>query len=168
MADAQSFRYEAIVSSGSDSVTVNGDYQAPDRTRQTITHDSGTVELVIVGDQMWLWDFVDGGWEAANTEASEATDPSNGMADIFAELESANDVTRRGETLEFHLDESASRSFFEGVGPSGEPLPSALRGRATIRDGLLTDLVLESGNGLRAVISYDAVNAAMPVTPPPV
>ncbi|MCE7882518.1 MAG: hypothetical protein DYH08_01415 [Actinobacteria bacterium ATB1] len=78
MADARSFRYEALVSSGSDSVTVNGGFQAPDRTRQTVTYDGGTVELVIVGDQMWLWDFVDGGWKAANPEASETTDPRTG------------------------------------------------------------------------------------------
>ncbi|MCE7882519.1 MAG: hypothetical protein DYH08_01420 [Actinobacteria bacterium ATB1] len=90
------------------------------------------------------------------------------MADIFGELENVTDVTRHGEPLAFHLDESASRSLFEGsVRRVSRSLPLCREGRLSGTGSSRTSCS-RVATPMRAVISYDAVNAAMPVTPPPV
>lgn len=166
MQSLESFRFAAKVSAGADRVQIVGEYQAPDRVRQTITLNTSTpFEVVFIGTQGFVKDPASAVWKASTFPASGVAAPT----DAFAALAAATDVERDGDTYEFRLEGDPATellSFASSAKATSATELATVTGTAVITDGQISRLSVESPSGIRLDITYSDPGAVPPIEPP--
>lgn len=166
MGKASSYRFDATITTSADETThVVGEFQAPDRTHQTITPPKGApIEVVFLGAKAFVKDQTTGQWVSrVDTQPSSGSNLDPRAA--FNALAKATDVRKQNETsYEFTLKGEAARIAPGATGAASEQV----RAIAQVKNGHITRLDLPSPRdpAVKITILYSGFGAAPPVTEP--
>jgi len=136
------YRFTAAITTPGSSVTITGEFQAPDRVHEVVQiGTTASSELVMIGPQVYAKDR-SGTWRSTTSTGPAPTD----LRSTFATLGSADHVKRRANTITFHLRADAAKMLV------GASTARGLAGSATVGRGGISRLRYRARTGGRDVI----------------
>jgi hypothetical protein len=157
MEAASSYRFAGGVSAGGHTITVTGEFSAPDRLHETLTvAGAPPVERVAIGTAAYQRNATT--WQAVSG-ATATGDPRR----TFAALAQATAVTVQGSGYRFELVGPAVSSLVTGGSAA-----TTVTGTVTVTNGRITDVVYRSAvaSGTTVHFGYSDIGTAPPVTAP--
>jgi len=152
------YRFAGTVESGPETVTVTGEFAAPDRLHETLSAAGGQpIERLLIGSQQYQ--KAGTAWQAVSGTA--ATDPRA----TFGALAAATAVTARPDGYAFTLAGTAAQQLVSGAGVVG----TTVSGTVQVRDGAIVDISYKSSGSPATSVhfAYAGVGTAPVITAPP-
>ena len=163
MQDAGGYTFTASVTTGTDtapSVTLTGDFQAPNLVAQTVTKSGAApVAMVLDGGTVHVQDARTAAWTTQPATTSGTVD----LRQAFIALSKANDVKVTGDTATFTLSGDAAKTLV-GADVSGKATVSITLGPVGLAQ--LTYRATVGGRPVSVTLDYAAVGTAPKVTVP--
>ncbi len=155
MEAASSYRFVGTVEVGGHTISIAGEFGAPDRLHESLSvAGQAPVERIAIGSTAYqrngtIWQRVAG---AATSGDPRAT---------FAALAQATTVTPQGAGFSFELGGNAAASLVSGSS-------ATVTGTVTVANGRITDIGYHSAvaSGTTVHFAYSEIDAAPPVTAP--
>jgi hypothetical protein len=157
MESITNYHFSGRVTIGIESLTLTGEFSAPDHLHETLTLPGVTpVERILIGTSTYQRTGTK--WRRV-APASTSSDPRT----TFGALASVSNVTANGGVYSFSVTGPASAALISGTGTT-----TTITGTATVQDGRIVNVSYRSpaGAGTAVTFSYSALNTTPPVTAP--
>jgi hypothetical protein len=151
------YRFAGTVQSGPETVTVTGEFAAPNRLHETLTATGGQpVERLLIGSQQYQ--RVGTAWRAVTGTAP--TDPRT----TFGALAAATAVTSQPGGYAFTLAGTAAQQLVSGADVVG----TTVTGTVQVQNGAIVDLMYKSSGSPATSVhfAYASVGTAPVITAP--
>ena len=152
-----SYQFSGRVTIGIESLTLTGQFSAPDHLHETLSLPGvAPVERILIGTATYQRSGTK--WQKV-AAASTSSDPRT----TFGALANVSNVTASGDVYSFSVSGPASAELISGTGPS-----TTITGTATIQGGRIVNVSYRSpaGAGTAVTFAYSALNTTPPVTAP--
>ena len=156
MESASSYRFAGAVNAGGRTVTLAGEFSAPDRLHEVITvAGAAPVEQIVIGSAAYQRSGAT--WQARGS--ATASDPRA----TFAALAQATSVTQAGTVYRFTLAGAAANGLVSGVSTAGP-----VTGTVTLTNNHIADLSYRSAaaSGTTVHFTYSDIGTTPPVVAP--
>jgi outer membrane lipoprotein-sorting protein len=160
--NATGYTFEATVDAGSGtgSITISGDFQAPNRLQQTITKaGSQPTTMVLDGGTVYVQDPSTGTWSSQAATTTASVD----LRSTFAALSDPQGLSSTGNNSTFTISESATQQL---AGPDATGTAKVTVKESTTGLATLAYTVTLKGRPVTVTIRYSNVGTAPPVTLP--
>jgi hypothetical protein len=157
MESASSYRFAGAVNAGGRTVTLAGEFSAPDRLHEVITvTGAAPVERIVIGSAAYQRNGAT--WQAAAGSAT-ASDPRS----TFAALAQATTVSQAGTVYRFTLAGAAANELVSGVATAGP-----VTGTVTLTNNQIADLSYRSAaaSGTTVHFTYSDIGTTPAVVAP--
>ena len=163
MQEAGSYSFIASIATGTSttpSISVSGDFQAPNRVAQTVARAGATpVAMVLDGGSVHVKDPASGAWTTQPSTTTATVD----LRQAFAALAGADDVTLEGSTATFTVSGDAAKQL-AGADVDGKATVSITLGPVGL--SRLAYRATVGGQQVTVMIDYSNVGTAPAITVP--
>ena len=157
MESITSYHFTGRVTIGIESLSLSGDFSAPDHLHETLSLPGvAPVERILVGTSTWQRSGTK--WQRV-AAASTSSDPRT----TFGALAGVTNVTANAGVYSFSVTGPATAALISGTGAT-----TTITGTATVQGGRIVNVSYRSpaGAGTAVTYSYSGLNTTPPVTAP--